>query len=113
MLGRMVLAIVAIQPVGDEVYTTVKTGDTLLRKKYASIPDATFEAVKLGMVEEQTRPFVEAILGRQIWPSSGYQPTRPVDTVLVESVRPVEVDLDELDARGFRLLKETGSIDEG
>jgi antitoxin HicB len=27
MLGRMVLAIVTIQPVGDEVYTTVKTGD--------------------------------------------------------------------------------------
>ncbi len=33
MLGRMVLAIVTIQPVGDEVYSTVKTGDKLLRKK--------------------------------------------------------------------------------
>jgi hypothetical protein len=113
MLVRMVLARVTIQPVGDEVHTTVKTGDKLLRKKYESIPDATFEAVKLGMVEEQTRPFVEAFLGRWIRPSSGYQPTRPVDVVLVESVRPVEVDLDELDARGFRLLKETSSIDEG
>ncbi len=40
MLGRMVLAIVTIQPVGDEVYTTVKTGDKLLRKKYESIPDS-------------------------------------------------------------------------
>jgi hypothetical protein len=113
MLGRMVLAKVTIQPVGDEVHTTVKTGDKLLRKKYESIPDATFEAVKLGMVEEQTRPFVEAFLGRWIRPSSGDPPTGPVDTVLVESVRPVEVDLDELDARGFRLLKETSSIDEG
>lgn len=102
MLGRMVLARFTIQPVGDEVHTTVKTGDKVRRKKYKSITDATIEAVKLGMVEEQTRSFVEGVLGRRTWPSSGYQPPRPVDAVLVQSVRPVEVDLDELDARGFR-----------
>jgi hypothetical protein len=101
MLGQMVLAMFTIQPVGDEVHTTVKTGDKVWRKKYGSISNATAEAIELRMMEEQTRPFVEGFLGQRTWPPSSHESTRSVDAVLFHPVRPVEVDLDELRTRGF------------
>jgi hypothetical protein len=91
MLGRMVLARFTIQPVGDEVHTSIKAGDKMWRKKYGSISDATTEAIELRMMEEQTRPFAEGVLGQ----------SRSVDAVLFESLRPFEVDLDEIRRRGF------------
>jgi hypothetical protein len=99
----MVLTMFTIQPVGDEVHTTVQTGDKVWRKRYGSISDATTEAIELRMMEEQTRPFVEGVLGQRTWPPSRHESTRSVDTVLVQlqPIRPVEVDLDELRTRGF------------
>jgi hypothetical protein len=101
MLRCMVLATFTIQPVGDEVRTAVQTGDKVWRKNYGSISHATTEAIELRMMEEQTRPFVEGVLGQRTWPPSSYESTRSVDAVLVQSVGPVEVDLDELRTRGF------------
>jgi hypothetical protein len=96
----MVMATFNIQPIGDEVHTTVIVNGKAWRKRYESIPDATAEGVELGMMDAHARPFVEEVLGQRTLPTSD-KPTRQVDTVLIESTRPLEVDLDELATRGF------------
>jgi hypothetical protein len=52
-------------------------------------------------MEARSKPFVEETLVHRTWPVGLPEPVTPVDAILVESIEPVEVDFDELRARGF------------
>jgi hypothetical protein len=101
MLRSMMMAKFNMQPVGNEVHTRVRAGDEVWCKRYGSVTDATTEAVELGVMEARSKAFVEETLLQRTWPAGLPEPVTPVDTILVESIEPVEVDLDELRARGF------------
>jgi hypothetical protein len=101
ILSGMVMAVFKIEPFGVEVHTTISAGDKVWCKKYESATDATSEAVELAMMEAHTTPFVEETLRQRAWPPGGSGPTRSVGAVLIESIKPVEIDLDRLRARGF------------
>jgi hypothetical protein len=88
----VVMAMVTIVAVGDEAHTAVDADGRVWRKKYDSMPDATTEAVALQMMEPHKKPFLDGAQRHPSWPQGGY-----------ESTRPLEVDLDELVARGFLL----------
>jgi hypothetical protein len=94
------MAMFKIEPIGDEVHTTISAGDKVWCKEYESATDATSETVELGMMEAHTKPFVEETLRQRTCPPGGSGPTRSVDAVLIEPIKPVEVDLDKLRARG-------------
>jgi hypothetical protein len=97
----MMMAMFNMQPLGNEVHIRVRAGDEVWCKRYGSVPDATTEAVELGIIEPRSKPFVEETLFRRNWPAGLPEPLTPVDAILFQSVEPVEVDLDELRARGF------------
>ena len=64
----------------------------MCRKKYQSMPDATSEAVELGIMEPRERTFVDVSQRQPTWSGRGYASTRPF-----------KVDVEELIRRGFRL----------
>jgi len=97
----MMMAMFNMQPIGNEVHTRVGAGDEVWCKRYGSVTDATTEAVELGIMEARSKPFAEEILLQRAWPTGLPEPVKPVDAILFQSVKPVEVDLDELRARGF------------
>ena len=90
-----------IESFGDEVHTTFIVGDESWWKRYGSATDAATEAVELGIMGEQTKPFVEETLRQQTWLADGSDPARSAGSALIESVEPVEVAVDELRAHGF------------
>jgi hypothetical protein len=96
----MMMAKFSMQPIGNEVHTRVRAGDELWCKRYGSVTDATTEAVELGMMEARNKPSVEEALLQRNWPDGFPEPGTPVDVIL-ESIEPFGVDLDELTARGF------------
>jgi hypothetical protein len=100
MLGNMMMATFNMQPVANEVHTRVRAGEEMWCKRYGSVTDATTEAVELGIIEARNRPFVEDVL-QGIWPAGLPEPGTPGNEILVQSIEPVEVDLDELRARSF------------
>jgi hypothetical protein len=95
----MIMAMFKIEPIDDEVHTTVFAGNKVWRKRYESATDATTEAVELGMMEAETKKAVDGTLRERGWPKVGLRPTKPVDAVLVESIKPFEIDLERLSAR--------------
>jgi hypothetical protein len=97
----MMMAKFTMQPVGNEVRTTVRASDEVWCKRYGSATDATTEAVELGIIEARSKPFLEETLRQRTWPAGLPEPTRPFDVFLIESIEPVAIDLDELRARGF------------
>ena len=97
----MMMAKFSMQPIGNEVHTRVRAGDELWCKRYGSVTDATTEAVELGMMEARNKPFMEQTLLQRTWPAGFPKPVTPVDTILVESIEPFQIDFDELRVRGF------------
>jgi hypothetical protein len=87
MLGRMIVAI-KIVPSRDGAYSE---GDRAWHKKYASIPDATSEAVELEIMTAEDKRLLDDSQRQPTWPH-GYAPTRSF-----------KVDLGELTRRDFRL----------
>jgi hypothetical protein len=89
MLGRMIVAI-KIVPSEDGAYTVVSEGERVWRKKYASMDDATSEAAELRVMTPNDKQLADL--------------TQPVPTYAQGfTASSVEVDLGELEARGFRL----------
>jgi hypothetical protein len=89
MLGRMIAAI-KIVPSEDGAYTVVSEDERVWRKKYASMDDATSEAAELEIMTPYDKQLADL--------------TQPVPTYAQGFTAPeVEVDLRELEARGFRL----------
>jgi hypothetical protein len=87
-----VTVIVKIVPVEEGANTTASSDGKVWRKKYQSMPDATSEAVELGIMEPREKTFVDASQRQPTWSGRGYAPTRPF-----------KVDVEELISRGFRL----------
>jgi hypothetical protein len=89
MLGRMIVAI-KIVPSEDGAYTVVSEGERVWRKKYASMDDATSEAAELRVMTPNDKQLADL--------------TQPAPTYAQGfTASSVEVDLGELEARGFRL----------
>jgi hypothetical protein len=85
----MIVAI-KIVPSGDAAYTAVSEGNRVWHKKYASMGDATSEAVELQIMTPNDKQRGDM--------------TQPVPTYAQGFTGPsVEVDLGELERRGFRL----------
>jgi hypothetical protein len=101
MLRNTIMAIFNMQPIGNEVHTRVRSDDEVWCKRYGSVTDASTEAVELGFIEARSKPFVEETLLQRTWPAGFPETVTPADAILVQSIEPVEVDLDELRARGF------------
>jgi hypothetical protein len=81
---------VKIVPSEDEAYTVVSTGEQVWRKKYASMPAAISEAVELQIMTPREKQHADT--------------SQPAPTYAQGfSATAVEVDLDELIGRGFRL----------
>jgi hypothetical protein len=81
---------VKIVPSDDEAYTVVNAGQQVWRKKYASMPAAISEAVELQIMTPREKQLADM--------------SQPVPTYAQGFSSPaVEVDLDELIGRGFRL----------
>jgi hypothetical protein len=97
----MMMAMFDMQPIGTEFHTRVRVRDEVWCKTYGSVTDATTEAIELGIMEARSKPFVDENLLQRSWPTGFPEPGTPVDAILVGSIEPVEVDLDELRARGF------------
>jgi hypothetical protein len=89
MLGRMIVAIKII-PSEDGAYTVVSEGERVWRKKYGSMDDATSEATELQIITPNDKQLADL--------------SQPVPTYAQGFTSPsVEVDLGELEERGFRL----------
>jgi hypothetical protein len=101
ILSGMIMAVFKIEPIDDEAHTTISAGDKVWCKKHESATDATSEAVELGMMEAHTTPFVEETLRQRAWPPGGSGPTRSVDAVLIESIKPVKSTLTDSERGGF------------
>jgi hypothetical protein len=81
---------VKIIPSEDGAYTVVSTGEQVWRKKYLSMEDATSEAAELQIMTPNEKGIVDM--------------SEPVPTYAQGFSAPsVEVDLDELNQRGFLL----------
>jgi hypothetical protein len=81
---------VKIVPSEDEAYTVVSAGEQVWRKKYASMPTAISEAVELQIMTPREKQLADTSQPSPTY-AQGFSSTA------------VEVDLDELIARGFRL----------
>jgi hypothetical protein len=89
MLGRMIVA-VKIVPSEDGAYTVVSAGERVWRKKYASMKDATSEAIELQIITPNDKWLADM--------------SQPMPTYAQGFTSPsVEVDPRDLEARGFRL----------
>lgn len=85
----MIVAI-KIVPSEDDAYTVVCEGERVWRKKYASMDDATSEATELQIITPNDKQLADL--------------SQPVPTYAQGFTSPsVEVDLHELEARGFCL----------
>jgi hypothetical protein len=85
----MIMA-VKIVPSEDGAYTVVSEGERVWRKKYASMAAATSESVELRIMEPSGKKLADV--------------SQPTPTYAQGFSSPeVEVDLDELLARGFLL----------
>jgi hypothetical protein len=81
---------VKIIPSEDGAYTVVSVGEQVWRKKYLSMEDATSEAAELQIMTPNEKGLVDM--------------SEPVPTYAQGFSAPsVEVDLDELNQRGFLL----------
>jgi hypothetical protein len=81
---------VKIVPSEDGAYTVVSVGDRVWRKKYSSMEDATSEAAQLQIMTPKEKGLVDM--------------SQPVPTYAQGFTAPsVEVDLNELNQRGFLL----------
>lgn len=81
---------VKIVPSEDEAYTVVSVGERTWRKKYPSMEAATSEAADLQIMTPSEKGLADL--------------SQPVPTYAQGFSAPsVEVDLDELIARGFQL----------
>jgi hypothetical protein len=84
------IAAVKIVPSEDEAYTVVSVGEQTWRKKYPSMSAATSEAVELQITTPNEKGLADM--------------SQPVPTYAQGfSSTSVEVDVDELMARGFLL----------
>jgi hypothetical protein len=87
--GRMIVAI-KIVPSKEGAYTVVSEGDRVWHKKYASMEDATSEAVQLRIMTPNDKQLGDM--------------TQPIPTYAQGFTgASVEVNLGELSLRGFRL----------
>jgi hypothetical protein len=85
----MIVAIKLV-PNEDGAYTVVSGDERVWRKKYASMDDATSEAEELQILSPKDKQLADL--------------TQPVPTYAQGFTSPsVEVDLGELERRGFRL----------
>jgi hypothetical protein len=81
---------VKIVPSEDGAYTVVSVGDRVWRKKYPSMEDATSEAAQLQIMTPKEKGLADM--------------SQPVPTYAQGFTAPsVEVDLNELNQRGFLL----------
>ena len=81
---------VKIVPSEDEAYTVVSAGEQVWRKKYASMTAAISEAVELQIMTPREEQHADTSQPAPTY-AQGFSSTA------------VEVDLDELVGRGFRL----------
>jgi hypothetical protein len=89
MLGRMIVAI-KIVPSEEGAYTVVSEDERVWRKKYGSMNDATSEAAELQIMTSDDKRLADM--------------SQPMPTYAQGFTSPsVEVDLHELEARGFSL----------